>query len=224
MGPASNCLDGLQRRYPPDRFPVHDRPVQRRCPPVALRTRMDHDGAPGSPDLDGNAFAQERADHEIRVGGGHGSHDADVVGGQLKGHLVTGGAQLDPGTLAQAVEGRAQQQNAHRTPDRSQPPAPGIDQRRGRGRAAPVSLGFCSALGYCQRASQQAGDTEPGRTPLDQQARGGSIGESVDPTRRAREDRETQVVTPAPVIQIRQPPSRSAGHHRLRSRSPSLSR
>ena len=109
-----HLLDGLQRGDSPHRLAVGDRPVQRRRPTVALRAGMDDDRAVAAPDVRRDPLAEERADDQVGRASPDGGGDRRLADGELDGHVVTATAQLEPCSLAQAVEGRAQQQDPHR--------------------------------------------------------------------------------------------------------------
>jgi len=74
---------------------------------------MDDDRAVGPPDPGRHPLAQERAEDQIRLVVGDRRAHRLRLAGQLDPDRVTGGPQLGPDPLAQAVEGRAEQHDLH---------------------------------------------------------------------------------------------------------------
>ena len=115
-----HLLDRLQRGHAPLPLTVEDRPVQRGRAPITGRPGMDDDRAVGLPDPGRHPLAQERADDQIGLMvRDRGAHRLRLAR-QLDPDRVTGGPQLGPDPLAQAVEGRAEQHDPH---ERSPPDA-----------------------------------------------------------------------------------------------------
>jgi hypothetical protein len=104
-----HLLDCLQRGDPPDRFCIHDRPVQRGWSAVAPGTGMDHDRGIRAPHVLGHPVAQKRADQHVGLDGRERRPERVVVTRRLHGDLVPGRSQLDPRPLGQAVERRTEQ-------------------------------------------------------------------------------------------------------------------
>ena len=103
----------LQRGDPPGRCVLGDRPVERGRATVADRSRMNDDRAIASPQIIGNSLPQERADDkrriESRARGPHRVH----IRTQVNANVMASGAEIEPYSLAQSVERRAKQHDAH---------------------------------------------------------------------------------------------------------------